>query len=79
MEDTDCVIIHEIFDDMTPPERGERELDKAMSGKHSTIVIEPHELGMASFHVTVSKIRQNISFNNKYFIRAKIFGIMPSN
>jgi len=44
-EENDCVIIHEVFDGQTPPERGERELDKAMLGKNSTIVIEPHQLG----------------------------------
>lgn len=44
-EESDCVIIHEVFDSQTPLERGERELDKAMVSKHSTIVIEPHQLG----------------------------------
>jgi len=44
-DEADCVIIHEVFDEATPPERGERELDKAMEQQHSTIVIEPHELG----------------------------------
>ncbi|XP_063681199.1 transmembrane protein 11-B, mitochondrial-like [Bolinopsis microptera] len=44
-EDHDCVIIHEVFDGQAPLEKGERELDKAMVAKHSTIVIEPHQLG----------------------------------
>ena len=39
------MIIHEVFDGKAPPERGERELDKAMIASHSTIVIEPHNLG----------------------------------
>jgi len=44
-EDHDCVIIHEVFDGQAPLEKGERELDKAMVARHSTIVIEPHQLG----------------------------------
>jgi len=44
-EDHDCVIIHEVFDGQAPLEKGERELDKAMVAQHSTIVIEPHQLG----------------------------------
>ena len=44
------MIIHEVFDGKAPPERGERELDKAMIAKHSTIVIEPHHLGNYTSH-----------------------------
>ena len=47
-EDHDCVIIHEVFDGQAPLEKGERELDKAMLARHSTIVIEPHQLGGCS-------------------------------
>ena len=48
-EDHDCVIIHEVFDGQAPLEKGERELDKAMLARHSTIVIEPHQLGLFSY------------------------------
>ena len=48
-EDHDCVIIHEVFDGQAPLEKGERELDKAMLARHSTIVIEPHQLGLFIF------------------------------
>ena len=43
------MIIHEVFDGQAPLEKGERELEKAMVAKHSTIVIEPHQLGLCAF------------------------------
>ena len=74
-EDHDCVIIHEVFDGQAPLEKGERELDKAMLARHSTIVIEPHQLGGCSVLCVLSCFRfssqvtelLSASFRTMYF------------